>query len=210
MSPDEHGTDVRDQTLAEHLEVAPLDEMTRRRLVRTAMASAAPPRRGLAVILPVAAALVIGLIVGAVLVTSPESTTTTAQQATTAGAPAPRGVEPTDQAHKGGNPVFAPAPESGAADLGDLGEVGDPATLQRAVAAAQAKGAANSSEAAALPCAQSDPAAVGLVVIGASGRGTYQGVPVTVLVGTGADGGEVAVSVRTSDCGIVGRTALGG
>jgi hypothetical protein len=70
----------RDEQVAALLAVEPLDEMTRRRLVNTAMAATAVPddqegdelgrpgRSRLAVLLPVAAAIAIGVVVGALVV----------------------------------------------------------------------------------------------------------------------------------------------
>src|SRR5438093_7984840 len=83
----------RDERVAELLAVEPLDPVTRRRLVKTAVASAPWRRPRLAVLVPVAAALMVGAVVGLVVVTHPDDSTPTAAPASStsvAAAPAPR------------------------------------------------------------------------------------------------------------------------
>ena len=133
--------DARDERLGRLLEVEPLDEVARRRLVNTAMRSAAPPaRRRLAVpggTRVVAAAAVVAIVVagvGFLALRGNDSTAPSARparpQATTPVAGSSAKAAPTTQA--GASDSTADRSESsganatsGAAPPGALGDVGD-------------------------------------------------------------------------------------
>jgi len=190
--------DRRDMRLAALLEVEPLDEVTRRRLVRTAVASAPARRPRLALIVPVAAAIVIGLIVGAVLVNRPDDPTPTAAPVT---GEAPRAAGQPAQQPAGAPPV-----------LGDLGDVTDPAALRLALARARSTESAEAAEPAdkaattSAGCATTPPPEAGAVVVTATG--TADGTPVVIVVGTDPTGAEVAFVLRASDCAILERVPV--
>jgi hypothetical protein len=192
-------SDQRDERIAALLEVPPLDEVTRRRLVRTALASTAGPRSRLALAVSAAAAVILGLIVGAVVVTRPDDSTETAARpqddaSTTLEAPAQRASAPA--ADEAGSPAIAAAP---ATDLGDLGSVSSVEELRDKVTAARKREAVQ--EAPALPaCAAQPPDVFGLVVVAAVGSGVVGAEPATVLVGTDPSGAEVAVVLQVADC----------
>jgi hypothetical protein len=191
-TPDEG--DTRDERIAAALAVEPLDEVTRRRLVRTAVASAPSRRPRLALIAPVAAAIVVGLVVGAVLVNRPDDPPPTAAPAT-ADAPEPRAAG--DQALEA-----AGAPPA----LGDLGDVTDPAALRQALATARDSEAARKAAAAATGCAAEPPPDAGAVV--ATATGTSDGESVVVVVGLDPEVGEVAIVLRATDCSVLQRVSL--
>jgi hypothetical protein len=124
-TPEPHEPDARDERLAALLEVEPLDDVTRRRLVSRAVEqgpSAGAQRRRLErVPLAAAAAALAALVVvggGLALVLRGGGTTTEAERA--GGRTADRAV--TEQA-------AAPVP------IGDLGDVSDPDVLRRRLAA---------------------------------------------------------------------------
>jgi hypothetical protein len=211
--------DGRDEQIAGLLAVEPLDHLTRRRLVTTAVRAAdagpadpdeiddEPDRRGrsrFAVLLPVAAAIAIGIIVGALVVTRPEgSTTTAARQDTDTSVAADAGSAPAPQAAANPPAINESSPLR---SLGDLGDVTDPGALDQAVGAAQAKDAA-----AVTPtgvCADIPPPDLGLVSTSAAGTGTAAGVAVNVIVGADATGERIAVVLRSEDCLIIRKDLL--
>jgi hypothetical protein len=210
--------DALDEQIAGLLAVEPLDDVTRRRLVTTAVRAAdvdaedpdeiddEPDRRGrsrLAVLLPVAAAIAIGIVVGALVVTRPDDSTTTAARQDTDTTVAAGGSAPAPQA--AANPP-ALNESSSLRSLGDLGDVTDAGALSQAVAAAQLKDAA-----AATPtgvCADIPPPDLGLVNTSAAGIGTAAGVPVNVIIGADATGERIAVVLRSEDCLIIRKDLL--
>lgn len=224
IPPSDPGTpppddDARDEQIAGLLAVEPLDDLTRRRLVTTAVSAVdagpadpdelhdEPDRLGrsrFAVLLPVAAAIAIGIVVGALVVTRPDDTTTTAaRKDTDTSVAAGAGSAPAPQAA-----VNPPAlnESSSLRSLGDLGDISDPETLSQAVGAAQLKDAA-----AATPtgvCADIPPSDLGLVTTSAAGTGTAAGVAVNVIVGTDATGERIAVVLRSEDCLIIRKDLL--
>lgn len=206
--------DGRDERVAALLEVPPLDEVTRRRLVRTAVAAASGPRSRLGLAIPVAAALVIGAVVGTVVVTRPDDSTTTAagpKVSTSLEAPAQRAGEP-ETNDSGGDPAIAPGAAAPFVLLGDLGDVGTEKRLRAAVRSAPDRafeGSASSTPSAAPPaCTATAADQLGLVVVASAGTGTVGGAPVTVIVGTDPAGTEVAVALRAADCVELLRTDL--
>lgn len=207
--------DGRDERVAALLEVPPLDEVTRRRLVRTAVAATSGPRSRLGLAIPVAAALVIGLVVGAVVVTRPDDETTTAARpkvSTSLEAPAQRAGEP-ETFDEGGGPVSAPGATPFVL-LGDLGDVGTEDRLRAAARSAPDRaldgGGAGESNTAPPACTSTSPDQLGLVVVASAGTGTVGSNPVTVIIGTDPSGAEVAIALRASDCVEVLRTGLTG
>jgi hypothetical protein len=196
--------DARDERLAERLRVEPLDDLTRARLVRNAMAATSKwPARSR--VLGIAAAVVLVLAVGfAVLARNDSGTTSTASRA----------PKPADELQAGRSDSWS------SVSLGDLGDVGSTTMLRLAVRgndafaalgdASTSNGTANAFEA--LPTARESDAAARTVVttcdLGAVARlgrtlavgsGTVDGEPVTVYVVERADESRVAVVVGP-DC----------
>lgn len=211
----------RDERLHRLLEVPPLDDVTRRRLVARALApepvgsataaAAAPTRRArsrLAVAVPVAAAIAVGLVIGAVVVTRPEDATPTAAPAPSS-TPTPQG----DRERAAGSadvPALAPAESVAVADLGDLGNLADAADLRvTAIVAQDQAGEGDAAGGRTLPCVDTPPGDLGLAAIDAAGTATVDAAPVTVLVGRGTDGVPSAVAVTIDTCAPVLRTTLG-
>jgi hypothetical protein len=193
--------DARDEQVAQLLAVPALDDVTRRRLVRGALEVEVEEQRRaprLAAVAAIAAALVIGGTIGALLVNRPdEPQTTTAQRAPSAA----KEIAPSPDSSAGAaigeaGPVTA---------LADLGDVTDPETLRTSLQAAfeRAAGPGDQSAVSAYPCAAVPPDSIGLVAVSALGTGTYQGAPVTILVGTSPAGRALAVVVRPPDCAVV-------
>lgn len=206
--PDEPRVDARVRDL---LAVAPLDEVTRRRLVDRALEAApgAPERhRGrsrLALAIPVAAAIALGLVIGTVVVTRPEDTTTTAAPSS---APAPPGDG--ERAGSTDEPALAPAETSLLADLGDLGPILDSDDLAAtAIVARDQQRAGDAASTRTLPCTQPPPADLGFVAVDAAGSATIDSAPVTILIGRDADGGSSAIAVAVDTCAPVLRATLG-
>jgi len=194
--------DMRDEALASQLEVAPVDEVTRRRLVRTALErpAAAPSTRWMTAV-SVAAALAIGAFVGVVLVDEqapPESTT--AQRAPTASDVEALESVPAAGADAASGPVTL---------LGDLGDVTRLADLRAAIDVSFERAAGPMENAvAAYGCGDQPPGNFGLVATSAAGTGTYEGAPVTVFIGTTPEGQALAVIVRAGDCTAVANVSL--
>jgi hypothetical protein len=179
--------DERDERTAALLEVPPLDDVTRRRLVRRALAESAPaPARG-ARFLRVAAVVVGVVAIGgaAVLVARGGDGTSGDAARTTAS-------EPGAAEDRAGDRAGEPETLEAAPATGDLGEVPGPEELRRRLAAfaAAPPGAAPSDEettsresAAGLSpecLATLDAAGAGAVSV--AGSATYQGVPALVVV----------------------------
>jgi hypothetical protein len=205
LPPDEPNTeaagDGRDEHVAALLEVPPLDDVTRRRLVAGALAEAEPRRaRTRRVLFPAAAALVVLVLVGVgafVLATrggnggdGTAARTTTAAPGTQPGAP---------QAGE------ADASQAGIPDLGDLGDLTDQSELRRSLASAR-RAPATAQRAAAPPCL--DRAVTGSPAPEAFATGTNQGRPVLVLVlPSGADS-TTAVLLDQETCQAVAVISL--
>jgi hypothetical protein len=197
LPPDERD-DERDEQLASLLEVPPLDDVTRRRLVTRAVDEAGAPRapsRQLArLLVPAAAALVALLLAGAgvfALVNRDEGDTTTAARSRPPDTLTPGRGEPA--------PEDSSSAESaaGVRDLGDVGDVTDPGDLRRVVGA-------RLEEPPPAPRAAA-PACLGRAVTGtptpsAYGTGTHRGRPVLVLVLPASGDRSTAVLLDTSTC----------
>jgi hypothetical protein len=165
----------RDERVASLLEVPPLDEVTRRRLVTRALAGGdARPRSGSRrLLVPAAAALAVLVLVtvGAlVLVTRDDGDGGTAARSTPASG-APQDRRPAGEA--------ATPPPAGISDLGDLGELGETADLRRRVGDAL-RDPAPIGRTTAPVCL--DRALTGSPAPTAYGTGTHGGRPVLVLV----------------------------
>jgi hypothetical protein len=174
-SRDETSPDERDERVASLLEVPPLDEVTRRRLVTRALAGGdARPRSGSRrLLVPAAAALAVLVLVtvGAlVLVTRDDGDGGTAARSTPASG-APQDRRPAGEA--------ATPPPAGISDLGDLGELGETADLRRRVGDAL-RDPAPIGRTTAPVCL--DRALTGSPAPTAYGTGTHGGRPVLVLV----------------------------
>jgi hypothetical protein len=203
-------TDARDERLAGALAVPPLDDVTRRRLVREALDRPVPrPSRVLAAA-SVAAALAVGGVIGAVLVTGPQqSDTTTAQRAPTASAEADsgRGAAPESFETLQGGEKAAAAPVT---SLGELGDVTRPADLRDAIDLAfeRSAGPIAADQIVGYPCAAHPAESFGLAATNALGIGTYDGVAATVMIGTSPAGDALAVVVHTGTCAVLASVTL--
>lgn len=209
MSADEEGQAVgRDDELGRALSVPPLDEMTRRRMVRVAMDRAAPnvrsgpagtDRHRIPMIAAVAASLLVGVVVGGVVVTRPPA------PGTPTAAGSGREVAPDRQAAT--EPaVAAPVPPQ---LLGDLGAAADIQELARAVDARLQEGRnseANDATAALDPCAAVPASA--LVLVSATGTATLGGRAVVVRIGPAPGGENLVVVLDGADCSVVESTPL--
>jgi hypothetical protein len=212
--------DARDEAAAALLAVPPLDEVTRRRLVGTALAAADTPAAGmpgtrrrsrLVVAIPVAAAIVLGIAIGSIVVTRPDDPTTTVASpapSTALEAPAPQQASGSSD---GGAAADTPALSASVRALGDLGDVADSEALRAAVTEALAGDAAErkSADAGGVACGTTAPETLELVNITAIGTGINNSAPVTVFVGTDAQGAQVAVELVAEFCDPVLRTVLG-
>jgi hypothetical protein len=185
--------------------VAPLDDLTRRRLVSRALEeSAAPVRRGWTDRVPwraVAAVLAVVVVAGGValsLQVGGSSSSSTASRTKSAANARDRGAQTT-----------AAAPDlSATAALGDLGDVSDPKGLAQRVHADQfgaAKGASGTQSSAPTPSATEvlgscASALRGLGTIRAVGSGTVDGRAAAIAVITDGQGHAQAVVVLLDGC----------
>jgi hypothetical protein len=214
--------DARDERLAAQLAVPPLDEVTRRRLVRTAVDTAMPGRRrGRWVAAASVAALMLGGVVAAGLALddgggeppTAARTTTTAPGTTVPGAaPSETRAEPTDRpagSKRTRETEAAPAPPVLSTGVPDLGDVSDPDTLATRARDRGAAGDADAAtEAVSVPCAAA-LAGDGLGDVELIGTGTRAGAPVYVLVGVDDDtGASIAATVDPASCEVRSRVPL--
>ena len=210
-TPDASGADARDERLAQALAVPPLDDVTRRRLVRTALEHEPEEPRSparFAAIASIAAALVVGAVIGWALVRQPDETsTTTARRGSQSGtgtvalAPSSSNAAVLPAAGDSTGPVTA---------LGDLGDVTDANRLRTQLQESFVKSAGpeDPSAVAQVPCVGIAPRSVDLVAVSAIGTATYKGMPATVLVGTSPEGHALAVIVRPPDCTLAASVPL--
>lgn len=206
--------DAQDPRVAEWLAVEPLDDVTRARLVRAAMADAdpdtdveggaAPAPRHIGRLLAAAAALLVVLVVGiAVLVPRGDESTPTA-----ANAPADRKATPEAVRERAADSSGATAQAESAAparSLPSLGELGDVSTetALREATAARARltyGSATTPPVCAVEAARS----LGEPI--AAGTGTVDGQRATVILVQRADGLHGAISVIDRSCRAVAST----
>ena len=227
--------DARDPRTAARLAVEPLDEVTRARLVRSALAAADVPNeagagdpdrsdesdgtagsqpnrspRRTARFLAVAAALAVVLVIGlAVLVprSSHDTTPTAADAPAAKAAPevTPGAAQSPSSDSSGTSPAARPLTALG--PLGDLGDVSTPARLRAAVSAALATPVPGPTvpPGTRLLCALA--AAIGDGTPAYVATGSVAGAPATVIVLDRPDGGRNAVAVvdRTCEAGPVVR-----
>jgi hypothetical protein len=137
------------------------------------------------------------------VVTRPDDPATTAARPAEASTAA--GAQGDGAVPKAAAPALAPQL------LGNLGDVSTADALRSAVDSARAAGAATSENAdsTAPACASAGLDALGLVQVSGVGTGVTGGVGVTILVGTDAAGGEVAVAVAADDCRLLLRAPIG-
>jgi hypothetical protein len=200
--PEPATRETRDERLGALLAVPPLDEVTRRRLVRDALDRPMPRPSRVTAALSIAAAVAVGIVVGTVLVHgNNEVATTTAQGAPTASAGS--------EALKA-SPGAAADSQSPVTPLGELGDVTAPGDLRDAINVAFEKSAGPTEQTAILgyPCASTPPQSLDLVATTALGLGTYRGFPVTIFIGTSPEGRALAVIVRQDDCTLLGSVGL--
>jgi hypothetical protein len=210
--PADSARDVeRDGELAAVLAVAPLEDLTRRRLVHTALAGrprAARPVGRVAAALGVAAALVIGAVIGTVVVTRPDDPEPTTAAGPPVSSPAPSAAP--SSAPNPRAPAFEPA---SATRLGDLGAVGSVSALREAITrrlesgnerAASSPGDAVDTDV----CVARGPGAAGLVVISAIGTATLDATPAVVLVGPTPRGANLALALDPVSCAVLGTVTL--
>ncbi|MGQ0802993.1 MAG: hypothetical protein ACT4PI_03910 [Actinomycetota bacterium] len=209
-------SDSRDERLAALLEVPPLDDVTRRRLVRRALdepravlgEDAERRRRTVRVVGAAAAALVVVAGATVVLRAGDDGGDTTAAR--------PEGEEPTEDVGKGGTDEAAAPPSA----FTDLGEVSDPSVLRErlgVLAAAPEPSAESEGDdteeratgGAAVPPACLTPleqAGAGSPTLAAGG--TYQGTPALVLVAPKA-GVATAFVLDAATCVLLSEVPVG-
>jgi hypothetical protein len=194
LPPDE---DERDEELASLLEVPPLDDATRERLVTRALDEAGPRRsapRVTRLLVPAAAAFVALVLVGAgvfVLVNRDGDNAGTAARSRTpeAASPSERGSAPDASSSAGA--------VTGVRDLGELGDVTDSGELRRRVRA-QLDAPPASSRAAPPRCLER--AVAGSPAPTAYATGTHRDRPVLVLVLPGTGERSTLVLLDTTTC----------
>lgn len=208
---DDDGADTRDGEVAQWLEVEPLDELTRRRLVANALregdaaaAPAAPPTRSSHAWrwLTAAAAVVVVLVVGLALLSG--------------------GGGNDEQATSRDRAALTPKSAAPTRDVGDFGNLDDPANLaalRRALgnpadtaefqappeAAGDALGSSSDTTSGAASSAGDATRLCGAVLpdggrIVAEGTGTVDGRPATVVLLEAADGTRSLVVVLEDPC----------
>lgn len=204
--PDRAGDPGRDLELAAVLAVEPLDDLTRRQLLRTALAErprATRPVGPLAAALGVAAALVIGVLIGTVVVTRPDDPepTTAARAPATSIAP----TAPSAAADAGG-PALVPA---SATQLGYFGVLDSDDALRAAIAARlEAGGDASATSESADVCVARGPGAAGLAAISDVATATLDTGPAVILVGRTPSGENVAIVLDPTSCAVLETVTL--
>ena len=201
--------DPRDERLGAWLEIAPLDEVTRRRLVSTAVAAAAADRRAplhAARWIAAAAAIVVSLVVGLALLTAhgghdePRASTLTHT-------PAPSGQSGAAPAPAAGaadsvRPEATAAPPVEVGDFGDLSVADNLTRLRAALESASAPGtsasgtARASSELEASPCRRQLPNGT----VTAVATGTLDGRHAVVVLTTLPDGNRSVDGCSSAPC----------
>ncbi len=191
----------RDERLAAFLKVPPLDDVTRKRLVRRALdesggESQRPGHRSrlLAVAAAVLAVLVIGG--GTALVLRDDGDDSTVASRTEDA----RGAAEADSAD-------APAPTY----VGDLGEISDPAVLRERLVTAPKSTLPGAGETESVlsdrPVCDADLLPLNLDSPLEIGTGTFEGTPVIVVVGA-RDDQRLAVVLAPPDCGLLAEVPI--
>ena len=198
MNPE---NDRRDERLAELLDVPPLDDVTRRRLVRRALEeSGAPAGRGYRRFVAIAAAAAVGVIalfgVAVVLRDDGTETNTAGQDRTTEKTAQPPAAGDADEEQA--------APAAGPIYVGDVGEVSDPAVLRERLEqrAAEPVPPADSESATEFACTFTSDGAPTLFA-----TGTYDGTPVSVFVAP-KGGVDTAFVVDEANCQVLSEVPL--
>jgi hypothetical protein len=208
-APMNDAPDERDPGIAALLDVEPLDDVTRARLVRNAVAAAdaqpvpAHHRRVTRWIAAAAASVVVVVGVGVALtVGGPDDSQPTASRPAakapgdelrdTAQQQLDRGATPESPAAAPSANEFGERATDAVPALGDLGEVADPAALRRAVRRATASGTF------APACSLAVNPTRDRVV--SAGTGTVDGEPATVFIVERAGGGRRAVAIVNAGC----------
>jgi hypothetical protein len=189
--------DDRDEELAPLLEVPPLDDVTRERLVTRALDDAGPRRaapRLARMLVPAAAALVALVLVGLgvfVLVNRDGDNAGTAAR--------PRTPEAASPSERGSAPDASSSTEAvtGVRDLGELGDVTDAGELRRRVRAQLDEAPAPPRSA---PPRCLERAVAGSPAPTAYGTGTHRDRPVLVLVLPGTGDRSTLVLLDASTC----------
>ena len=189
--------DDRDEELASLLEVPPLDEVTRERLVTRALDDAGPRRaapRMTRLLVPAAAALVALVLVGVgvfVLVNRDGDNAGTAARSRT-----PEAASPSE---RGSVPDASSSTEAvtGVRDLGELGDVTDAGELRRRVRSQLDEAPAPPRTA---PPRCLERAVAGSPAPTAYGTGTHRDRPVLVLVLPGTGDRSTLVLLDASTC----------
>jgi hypothetical protein len=198
--PSSPGADARDEHVAALLDVPPLDEVTRRRLVTRAVARSGLRRvRGRRVRFPAAAALVVLLIVGVgalVLAARSGDDGNTATRSTPA---APKTAADAPTAGE------ADASVAGVPDLGDLGDLTDEGELRRRLRLAE-RDPAPAPRAVAPACLER--AVAGSPAPDAFATGVHEGRPVLVLVLPSSGDSSTAVLLEQQTCRAVSIVSL--
>ena len=193
----------RDPELRALLEVEPLDDVTRARLVRTAVKARSHRRPWLVGAAAAAAILVVAIAIA--LARQGADSTPTAERPATPSHSAP-GDKATSGADSGTAPASAPnaasaqARAAAPAALAALGDVTKAAALRTTAAGAPPLSAA------ALPACVLDAVRTSGDPV-AAGTATFHGEPVTVVVVQRPAGGRSAVVVG-SDCRVIERVRL--
>lgn len=208
----EPGADARDERLAGMLAVEPLDEVTRRRLVRGALDAAQPrsSRPRLAAAVSIAAVLLAGVVaVGITLSDDGGDRPTAASTPERERAPSDR-VATTATPGAGEKTADAPAPAATSAGVPDLGDVSDPTTLRKRVQSVtegetQSGPPETFDDDRAVPCSKTLGEGLALRGLRVVGAGTDRGRRVVVLTGTDGDT-TVAISVLPDSCRVVAET----
>ncbi|HKF91571.1 MAG TPA: hypothetical protein VKC52_08880 [Acidimicrobiia bacterium] len=189
--------DERDEELASLLEVPPLDDVTRERLVTRALDDASPrrPARRLArLLVPAAAALVALVLVGVgvfALVNRDGDNAGTAGRSRTPEAASPSQRSPAPDASSSAEAA------TGVRDLGDLGDVTDSGELRRRVRAQLDEAPVSSSRAAPPRCLERAVAGSPAPTAYATGTHRDQSVLVLVLPASGDRSTLVLLDTRT-------------
>jgi hypothetical protein len=217
IQPEAPEPDDADEELAAALAVEPLDDVTRRRLVRAALTATprvSTPRRNRAIAaLGVAAAVVIGIVIGTVVVTRPDdpqqNTAAPAAPKTAAdGAASANTDAAADTAPKAAaNPAASETPVT---LFGEIGAYTNAADLRaKVITALDATKEPVTGPANLVACGDVGPDVTGLEQITAVGAGRFVGGDtVAVLVGTTASGEGRVVTLDTQNCAIVTSVAL--
>jgi hypothetical protein len=202
--PGRHDLDApgeeRDLALFARLAVEPLDEVTRARLVRAALALDEPApaatrttRRRAPTLVAVAAAGLAAIVAGVALLVSPSGDSRpTAAHGPTRASPEAVG-RPSADAQRA--PAFSDTTPRPLTALGDLGDVGSPSAMRRSVSDALESHATPGPASATAPveCALEAASAFGTPI--AAGHGTIEGRAVTVVIVERLGGSRRAVTV---------------